>query len=70
MTKKQIKHQIKATALNKIRRIYHPQSKWEPSKFSERSSMEQKGWEVKYIMENMEQQLEELDLKFKKKEAS
>ena len=65
MTKEEIKQHKKATALNKIRKLYHPLNTnlgftYYPN---EGSMMEQRDERVQLIIENLEKELKELKIK-------
>jgi len=61
MTKEEQKQYIKATALNKIRKMYHPLAKHNYTHYSnEGSTSEQMNDDVRYIIEEMEKDLDKL----------
>jgi hypothetical protein len=62
MTKEENKQRIKNEALNKIRKLYHPKTKHNYTFYpGEGSSMEQISYDVKHIIEQMEEQLANLN---------
>ena len=61
MTKEENKQYIKATALNKIRKLYHPLTKNHYTYHEgEGSMMEQMSYEAKKIIETLEKELIEI----------
>lgn len=65
MTKKEIILQTKATALNEIRKLYHPLTKHNFTYYEgEGSMMEQISYETQRIIEQLERDL--IELKHKK----
>jgi N-methylhydantoinase B/oxoprolinase/acetone carboxylase alpha subunit len=58
MTKQELINYKKATALNKIRKLYNPKTKHNFTYYkNEGSKMEQISFEVKHIIENLEIEL-------------
>lgn len=61
MTREQVILQKKLTALNAIRKIYHPLTKHSYTFYDgEGSKSEQQSDDVKYIIENLEKELKQL----------
>lgn len=61
MTKEELIRYKKATALNKIRKLYHPKTKHNFTYYEgEGSRMEQISYEVKQIIETLEKELGEI----------
>jgi hypothetical protein len=61
MTKEENKQYIKATALNKIRKLYHPLTKNHYTYYEgEGSRMEQMSFDVEQIIEQLEKDLDKL----------
>lgn len=61
MTHEENKQRIKAEALNKIRKLFHPKTKHHYTYYEgEGSKMEQMALEVENIIKEMEKQLSEL----------
>ena len=64
MTTEENKLRVKAEALNKIRKLYHPKTKHGYTYYDgEGSLMEQLSFDVKDIIEQMEKQLSDLKRK-------
>jgi len=64
MTTEELKQYKKATALNAIRKLYHPKTKHNFTYYEgEGSMMEQISYEVKQIIETLEKELLELKQK-------
>lgn len=58
MTKQEVNNLKKATALNKIRKLFNPNTKHNFTYYEgEGSKMEQIAFEVKHIIENLEKEL-------------
>lgn len=67
MTKQAVRQQIKATALNQIRQIYHPKYKFPYQTYGDYESFgEQREWKIRNIIEKMEKELVELEKKYAK----
>jgi hypothetical protein len=61
MTKSEIKQQKKNEALNSIRKIYHPlNQKWYSNYPEDGSYAEQRDFEIRQIIENLEKELKSL----------
>ncbi len=61
MTKEENGQRIKNEALNKIRKLYHPETKHSYTFYSgEGSLLEQIAYDIKYIIKQMEKELSKL----------
>mgnify|MGYP006995642601 FL=1 len=66
MTKEEQIQHAKATALNKIRKLYHPLTKHNYTYYEgEGSGMEQMSFEVKQIIDNLEKEIVSIKQKHK-----
>ena len=60
MTKEQVKLQLKATALNAIRKIYNPHYKFPYNQWGDESGAEQREAQVRWIIYQLEKDLKNL----------
>ena len=70
MTKEQVIQQRKNEALNRITQIYHPLYKFSYNQYDEDSYAEQREYEIKSIVEDLNRDIKKIKESFKVKEMN